>query len=90
MKHSVLDFSSCKTPKDVLSTFESTLAIPECDEELGVVWHSLMSKTDGDICLEVCGLYSLPPELDEYRRRIIEVIDDIDEISPNITFTIIS
>ena len=90
MKRGTLDFTACTTPDDILRAFESSLDISECDDEFGIVWHHLVAETEGDMCFEIRGLYSLPACLEEYRRRIIEVIDDIDDISPNVTFVIVS
>lgn len=89
----ILDFSGCKTPKDIHTLFKNKFAFPDY---YGENWSALFDCLDwlfydeGEIIIEIHNFNSLSKEGKEYCQPMKTVFEDVRKNTPNVTFKYIS
>ncbi len=89
----ILDFNGCKYLGEIHQILKTKFGLPEYyGENWDALWDCLRYLwVDGEhIKVNICGFLSLPDDLREYCKTMLEVFDDVNESTPNITFEIVS
>lgn len=89
----ILDFTGCKYLCDIHRILKTKFGLPEyCGENRDALWDCLRYLwSDGEkINVEIYGFTSLPDDLREYCKDMLEIFDDVHKDTPNVTFELIS
>ena len=86
----ILDFSKCKTLGEVHLMLKEKFGLPEYyGENLDGLWDCLKYYCKDRRHVLIKGAGAMPEELQGYMVKVMEVFDDVNEITPNITFEVI-
>lgn len=89
----LLDFTGCKYLGEVHQILKKKFGLPEY---YGENWDALWDCLRYLFCqrrtfkVNIYGFYSLPEDLRDYCKAMLEIFDDVHKETPNITFELIS
>lgn len=89
----ILDFTGCKYLGEIHRILKTKFGLPEYyGENRDALWDCLRYLwSDGEkIKVEIYGFTSLPDDLREYCKDMLEIFDDVHKDTPNVTFELIS
>ena len=89
----MLDFSKCKYLGEIHKVFKKKFGLPEYyGENPDALWDLLEGIFDdmGEITAEISGFNNLEKTLKAATAELLEVLDDIAEVTPNFSYKIIS
>lgn len=89
----ILDFTNCKYLGEIHKILKNKFGLPEY---YGENWDALWDCLDGlfyergNFLVKICGFNSLDNELKKHCKTMLEIFDDIQKSTPNVTFELIS
>lgn len=89
----MLDFSKCRYLGEIHKVFKMKFGLPEYyGENPDALWDLLEGIFDdmGEITAEISGFNNLEKTLKAATAELLEVLDDIAEVTPNFSYKIIS
>lgn len=89
----VLDFSGCKYLGEIHLILKTKFGLPDYyGENWDALWDCLsyLWINDRYTKVNIYGFMSLPEDLREYCRTMLEIFDDVHEETPNVVFELIS
>ncbi len=89
----ILDFTGCKYLGEIHQILKTKFGLPEYyGENWDALWDCLRYLwTDGEyVQVNIYGFLSLPDDLREYCKTMLEVFSDVHKDTPNVIFQLIS
>lgn len=89
----ILDFSACKYLGEVHKILKSKFGLQEYyGENWDALWDCLcgLFYQRGSFKVEIYGFMSLPDDLREYCKTMLQIFDNVHKETPNVTFELIS
>ena len=89
----VLDFTRCKYLGEIHLILKTKFGLPDYyGENWDALWDCLryLFYRRGDFKVDIVGFMSLPEDLREYCKTMLEIFDDVHEETPNVVFELIS
>ena len=89
----ILDFTGCKYLGEIHQLLKTKFGLPEYyGENWDALWDCLRYLwTDGEyVQVNIYGFSSLPDDLREYCKTMLEVFSDVHKDTPNVIFQLIS
>ena len=93
MKKATIDLTDCKYLMDLHERIRVSLGFPEWyGKNWDALWDCLryLFYRRGDFRVNIYGFMSLPEDLREYCKTMLEIFDDVHEETPNVVFELIS
>lgn len=88
-----LDFSGCKYLGEIHLILKTKFGLPEYyGENWDALWDCLryLWSDQEDVKILIYGFLSLPDDLREYCKAMLEVFDDVHKDTPNVVFELTS
>ena len=89
----ILDFTGCKYLGEIHLILKTKLGLPEYyGNNWDAFWDCMQGLfyQRGNFKVNVCGFLSLPNDLREYCKAMLEVFEDVHKETPNVIFELIS
>lgn len=87
MEQIVLDFTNCDSREALHQILMDAFEFPDYyGKNLDALWDCLKFYTDEKLLVIVTGLATLPADMRDYAKKMLEVFDDVHKELPNITF----
>ena len=91
MKIIILDFTNCNHIDEIHKVLKERFELPDYyGENWDALWDCLDYGYHGSVRVEVYGLHTLPKELDEDIKIMLEIFDDVHADTPNVEFVVSS
>ena len=86
----ILDFTGCKYLGELHKLLKKKFGFPEYyGENLDALWDCLKYYCKDRRHVLIKGVGAMPEELQGYMEKVMEVFDDVHEVTPNITFEVV-